>query len=161
MTAAAAETESSGTAGDPAVPAAGPGTAAGEDLAQRAAAAEKECARLRSAVQRAHILLAAQKVGVIDPDAAWRLLDASAITLGEDGAVTNAEDLIHALVREKPYLMAPGGGAAGSGMSPANPGRGRGGSTPTFTRGQLRDFDFYQANRAAIEQAAREGRIIE
>lgn len=34
-------------------------------------------------------------------------------------------------------------------------------AAPTFTRAQLRDFNFYQANKAAIDQAASAGRITD
>ena len=70
------------------------------------------------------------------------------------------------LVADEPYL------AAAAGTPPATPptappigtapGGARGNGNPgTFTREQLRDPAFYQANKDAILKAAAEGRILD
>jgi septal ring factor EnvC (AmiA/AmiB activator) len=46
----------------------------------------------------------AAKLGIIDPDAAAKLLDWSELEYAEDGTPTNAEKLLTALVKSKPYL---------------------------------------------------------
>lgn len=53
--------------------------------------------------------------------------------------------------------LVAGAGRAGPGIPPAP----RSPQTTTFTRAQLRDPAFVRANAAAIQQAAREGRIVE
>lgn len=44
------------------------------------------------------------KLGLVDVDAVTRLLDRSAVEFDESGRPTNAEELVRALVRSKPYL---------------------------------------------------------
>ena len=63
------------------------------------------------------IAIHAQKLGVVDSDAAYRLLDQSKLKYSEDGKVENAEEALKALVSEKPFLL-------GGGTSAANPGKG-------------------------------------
>jgi DNA-binding GntR family transcriptional regulator len=58
----------------------------------------------------------AARLGIVDPDAAYKLLNRSAIEYGDDGVPTNTEALLVALLKEKPYL-------AGSGSSAMNPGK--------------------------------------
>jgi hypothetical protein len=54
------------------------------------------------------------KLGIVDPDAAYRLLDKGAIEYGDDGKPTNTEALLVAMLKERPYL-------AGTGSSAMNP----------------------------------------
>lgn len=58
--------------------------------------------RIRSEVERQ-----ARTLGIVDEDAAYRLLDLDALTFDEDGKPTNAEKLLKALLEAKPYLKAP------------------------------------------------------
>jgi small-conductance mechanosensitive channel len=84
-------------------------------------AAQEAARRLRERTIRAEVRLAAQAAGIVDPEAAYRLLDLDQVQLDDDGEPVNIPALIARLVKEKPYLQArPGGG------SPAgNPGSGR------------------------------------
>lgn len=129
-----------------------------ERLQKRLAEAEREITRLQQERQerllKYEVQLAAGKLGIIDPDAAYRLLDLNLVEFDDDGEPQNIEKLLRDLVAEKPYLV------AGSGVSPTNPARSVG-SPPVFTRSQLRDPKFFQAHRDAIMQAVREGRIVE
>lgn len=68
----------------------------------------------------------AGKLPVVDIDAVARLLDRSALTFGDDGRPTNAEDTLRALLKDRPYLAgtprplpAPNANAtAGTGAGP-------------------------------------------
>ena len=70
-------------------------------------------AKLTSAEQRAADLAlqmsverAARKLGFIDEDDAYRLLDRKAVTLDDDGVPTNVETLLKDLAKAKPHLIA-------------------------------------------------------
>lgn len=97
-----------------------------EEATGKVTAAE---ARVRETLTRMEIERTARRLNIVDEDAAFRLLDASAIQYGEDGAPKNVQTLLEALVKAKPYLVGAEGGAAGGGSS--NPGRGRGGGELT------------------------------
>ncbi len=102
------------------------------------------------------VKLHAAQLGVVDPEAAYRLLDTREIEFGEDGKPANIEKALRALIAAKPYL-AGGGGQ----VSPTNPAQGKIGGQQVFTAAQLKDPKFFAANREAILQAMREGRITE
>lgn len=132
-----------------------------ERLQKRIAELEKKDSEYQQTLQertvRYEVMLTANKLGIVDPDAAFRLLDVSSLEFDEDGKPNNIEKVLKKLVSDKPYLIGSGGGSA----SPTNPAQGRIGGQQQFTRSQLRDHKFYQANRDAILKAAAEGRIIE
>ncbi len=56
----------------------------------------------------------ATRLGIVDPDAAYKLLDKGAIEYGDNGKPVNVEVLLQGLLKDKPYL-------GGGGASPANP----------------------------------------
>lgn len=108
-----------------------------------------------------------------NPELAAKLLDLSTFTPDDGGdidgdAITAAID---ELVKAEPYLAASpatGGGSGGQGSTSAGTngkpggniaGGARGDTPTTFSRSQLRDPAFYEANKAAILKAASEGRI--
>lgn len=87
-----------------------------EKLAKRAEQAEKAAqelqARLRETAIRAEVMAVAQRLNVRDPDAAYKLLDISALSVDDStGQVSGVEDAVKALLKAKPYLA---GGAAGA-----------------------------------------------
>jgi len=86
---------------------------------ERAAELEKQLAdaaeKQKTLSTLSDITAKAAKLGIVDPDAAYKLLNRSALEYGDDGAPTNTETLLVALLKEKPYLA--GGGA--SAMNPA------------------------------------------
>lgn len=86
---------------------------------ERAAELEKQLAdaaeKQKALMTQSDITAKAAKLGIIDPDAAYKLLNRSELEYGDDGAPTNTETLLVALLKEKPYLA--GGGA--SAMNPA------------------------------------------
>lgn len=71
--------------------------------------------------------LAAGKLGIVDPDAAYRLLDLAKLEYGEDNKPTNVEKVLGELVKSKPYLV------GGSGSSAGNPRKTYDDSDPVIT----------------------------
>ncbi len=87
-----------------------------EKLAKRAEQAEKAAqelqAKLRETAIRAEVMTTAQRMGVRDPDAAYKLLDLSTLSVSDEtGQVSGVEDALKALLKAKPYLV---GGTAGA-----------------------------------------------
>ena len=86
---------------------------------ERAAQLEKQLAdaaeKQKALMTQSDITAKAAKLGIIDPDAAYRLLDTSKLEYDEAGQPTNSEALLTGLLKDKPYLA--GGGA--SAMNPA------------------------------------------
>jgi small-conductance mechanosensitive channel len=131
-----------------------------EKLQRRLAELERKEAEYQQVLQARtleyEVKLQASKLGVVDPDAAYRLLDVKQIEFDDDGKPTNLEKVLKDLVAKKPYLVSSGGVP-----SPTNPAQGRISGQQVFTRSQLRDPKFFATNRDAIMQAMREGRILE
>ena len=70
--------------------------------------------RMREADDRlisAEIRNAGSQLGLIDPDAAFALMDRSSVRVEDDGSVTGVRESLQELLRAKPYLA---GGASGS-----------------------------------------------
>jgi len=109
-------------------------------------ASEKRALSARQAVQSE-----AAKLGIIDPDAAFRLLDTEA--LGDD--LSGVGVALQELLKAKPYLK--GVPPMVSPTNPANPMR----QPQMFTRSQLRDTKFFAENQEAIMQAMKDGRILD
>ena len=128
-------------------------TRAATEAAERARIAEEQ---LRSERLRNAVYSEAVKAGAVDPDAVFALLDKGAL-LNDEGAPQGVGDAITALIDAKPYLRAqapkPKGdiGAGARGAPTAG----------TYTRAQLRDHDFFEANRDAIFAALRDGRVTD
>lgn len=77
-------------------------TAKAAEEEQKRTAAEQRAADL---VIRLTVERAAGKLGFHDPDDAYRLLDRSAVALGEDGEPTNVDALLRKLAEAKPHLV--------------------------------------------------------
>lgn len=133
-----------------------------ERQTKRIADLERQQAERERAAQerilRYEVQLAAQQHGLVDPDAAVKLLDWGRVEYDDAGQPTNLSTLLKDLVKTKPYLAAQP--ATGPAASPANPARQTPSASRTFTVSQLRDFRFYEANKAEIQQAMREGRVL-
>ena len=71
---------------------------------------------LKEKVTKYEVMLAAQKVGIVDPDAAYRLLDLSSLEFDDSGTPVNVEKALKALITSKPYLA---GGGQTSATNPA------------------------------------------
>jgi hypothetical protein len=104
---------------------------------------------------RYETLLAAQRLGLVDPEAAYKLLDLASVEFDDDGKPKNLEKLLRDLVRARPWLAGQGVASIGA-TNPALGGAQRG----TFTTSQIADRKFYETHRAEILQALAEGRIV-
>ncbi len=106
-----------------------------EKAQKRAEAAEKAAAdavdRARQSDLRSAVIAEATKAGAVDPVAVFSLLKKDAVTVGDDGQVTNADPAVKELLELKPYLVGTAsstttttktgsadGGARGSGGGP-------------------------------------------
>jgi hypothetical protein len=127
-------------------------------------------ARVRELAVNNEVLAEASGLGIISPKHAAKLLDQKAIQFDADGNPTNVKELLSQLVIDAPWLKAPAvvAGEQGQGQAarpapnvpPANPPRTEN-PRPTFSKSQLNDFAFYTANKDAILQAMKEGRITD
>lgn len=100
----------------------------------------------RERTVRYEVMLAASRLGIVDPDAAYRLLDVDQIELDDDGRPRDLDRALKELLRRRPYL-------AGASQAPTNPARG---SSPSL-EDALRSGD-HAAINAAFEAALREAR---
>lgn len=103
-----------------------------ERLQKRLAELEREQANYQRERQERTLkyetMLAASRLGIVDPDAAYRLLDVASIEFAEDGTPKNLEAVLKELVKAKPYLVVqPNSG------SPTNPARTGAGANDAFT----------------------------
>lgn len=69
------------------------------------------------------VRLQAAQMGIVDPDAAAKLLDWSEIEYEDNGSPTNVQELLNALVKAKPYLKAQQGRQATTSGGATNPPR--------------------------------------
>jgi len=104
--------------------------------------------------RRAAVVAEATKAGAVDPDAVLALLAKDAVTVGDDGQVTGAEEAVKALLEAKPYLVgsktAPKAGSTGSAEGGA-----RGGDAVS----QLTRDDLKTMSPKDITKAKAEGRL--
>lgn len=77
-----------------------------EKLNKRASEAEKLAAQFKQQLVTAHVKLAAQAKGIIDPDVAAMAIEKS-LEYGEDGMPSNLEKALDDLIKSKPYLAPP------------------------------------------------------
>ena len=136
-------------------------------------AAEKQAARLTElerkesdwGTERQSLLLQmdverhAARLGFADPTDALGLLDRRAIEFNADGTPKNTDKLLEALVKAKPYLTRAGSAGASFDTGTGGAGAAGAGAGRTYTRAQLKDVAFFEANKADILKAHAEGRI--
>jgi hypothetical protein len=91
---------------------------------------------IREHTLRYETMLRARELGIIDPDAAYRLLDLAEVEYDESGRPTNIERLLRELVRKRPYLV-------GHSASATNPSR-----TTISLEDALKSGDLEAINRA-------------
>lgn len=98
-----------------------------ESERQRAADYESQMAQMREAQRRAAIQAsirqAAQAAGFTDPGDAVQFIAEDMLQIDEDGAVTNAQQVIEKLAQSKPYLLAATRAAPGLQSGPRPTGR--------------------------------------
>jgi len=56
-------------------------------------------------IVRYEVMLAAQKMNLVDPDAAYKLLDLTGLEFGDDGSVKDIETALKELIKARPYLV--------------------------------------------------------
>ena len=107
---------------------------------ERVLALEKEkevlLASQKTRTAQYDVAVKAAKMGIVDPDAAYRLMDQGKIEFDDAGTPTNTEALLQDLIKNKPYLV-------GSGSSAVNPAK----QLPTFTRDQIEKMSPEQINK--------------
>ncbi len=91
---------------------------------------------IREHTLRYETMLRARELGIVDPDAAYRLLDLAEVEYDETGRPTNIERLLRDLVRKRPYLV-------GNSASATNPSR-----TTISLEDALKSGDLEAVNRA-------------
>ncbi len=79
-----------------------------------------QAARLETAVERT-----AQRLGIVDGDAAYRLLDSSAVEFDDSGKPTNVQALLEGLLESRPWLKGGAGQPTTTGGSASAPARSR------------------------------------
>ncbi len=101
-----------------------------ERLKEQLAEAERKAAdtsrELQETRNRQAIERAAVKAGAADPDDVYRLLDPSEFERDDSGKLTNADDLVKALLKAKPYLAGKSNGTSGVPSTPRSNGQPQG-----------------------------------
>lgn len=99
--------------------------------------------------------------GVVDLEAALKLVDRSKVSIDDNGNVSGIDEVIESLKTDKAYLFNKSDGGNDPNLgSPSNNNGGDGGGAPTkFKRSQLKDPKFYQEHRDEILKAMRAGLI--
>jgi len=99
--------------------------------------------------------------GVVDLEAALKLIDRSKVQIDDNGNVSGIDEVIESLKTDKAYLFNKSGGSNDPNLgTPSNNNGGDGGGAPSkFKRSQLKDPKFYADNRDEIIKAMRAGLI--
>lgn len=137
-----------------------------ERLSRRMAEIESERAHLlqdrQARTLKYETQLTAARLGIVDPDAAYRLLDPAEVEYDEEGTPTNLEACLKTMLQTRPYLLPARTDpvlVAATPTSATNPQRAAAGRATSFTREQIADRAFWDANKADIMVALAEGRI--
>lgn len=93
-----------------------------EKIAELTRNTETLTSQQKAQVAQYEVMLAAGKLGIVDPDAAFKLMEPSKLEFNKDGKPTNVEPLLRDLVKEKPWLV-------GSGTSASNHAKNHGGDS--------------------------------
>jgi len=139
-----------------------------QKLERRATEAEASVKAYQARVAGYEVRLAAQRLGIIDPDLA-ALAIRDQLEYEDDGTPKNADKLLADLLKAKPYL-AGGGAQQGQGQAqgqrpPASSGGatnpGSGARAGVFTREQIRRMTpaEYAQNQQAIFEAMKNGQV--
>lgn len=137
-----------------------------ERLTKRAEEAETKLTQTQKQTQdrinRYEVQLQASKLGIVDPDAAVKLLDWDRLEYAQDGTPKDVDAALKALLAERPYLAAQ----QQQQQRPASQASATNGATRTtapgsrtYQRAELDDYAFYSKNREDIQLAYKEGRI--
>lgn len=111
--------------------------------------------RANAALRRAAVVSAATVAGAVDADAVFALLANDAVTVGDDGQVTGAEEAVKELLESKPYLVGqPSGNEKPKSGADGGP-RGSAGDDSQ----QLSRDDLTTMSPDQIEEARQAGRL--
>jgi len=139
-----------------------------ERLSKQLAERDAELIRVRHDHQdrtnRYEVQLHAAKLGLVDPEAAVKLLDWGSIDYAADGKPQNVEAALNELVEAKPWLkavqetpkperQARPAATTNAATHAATPG------SRTYSVAEMGDYQFYLANKKDIALAVKEGRI--
>lgn len=133
-----------------------------KEIAEKADARAKEAeAKFQREAKLNALRLEATKAGTVDVDAVVALTKLDDIVVSEDGTIDtkSVSSIIDTMKEQKGYLFGTKQGST-VGVSGGAP-QGGATTTPTFTRSQISNTEFYQKNRADILQAQREGKIVD
>lgn len=98
-------------------------------------------------------------LGVVDVDAALKLVDRDTIKVADDGTISGIDEAIESLKKDKAYLFTKGNGqSVGTPTNSENDNK-DGAGVMKFKRSQLQNPSFYQEHRADILKAAAAGQI--
>lgn len=136
-------------------------TANQSDHEKALAAARKEGAteagaRADARVRRSEVRRMLSTAGCVDVDIAAMAGDFADLPVTEDGDVDGIERAVADFQKAHPTLF---GSRRPTGSADSGSSTSAGATQTTFSRTQLRDPEFYQANRAAIQAAQAAGRI--
>lgn len=124
-----------------------------ERATTRAAEADKRAndaaERAKGALLKAAVIAEAARKNVVDPDAAFALIDRTSLNFDDDGSPTNIAEAMETLLKAKPYLV--GGGRAGNADLGAR--------TAATGPSQLTHADLKNMTPEQIVKADEEGRL--
>lgn len=120
--------------------------------AARKATEERDAAiaTSRETAKQTAVLAAAATAGVVKPEQIYALLPKDAVTIGDDGQVTGADDAVKAFIADNPHFVGQKSNGSGSADGGA-----RGGSAP----GQLTRDDLKTMSPEEIVKAKEDGRL--
>ena len=130
--------------------------------AEKEAAEKKAQDAMRTANERllrAEVKATAVALDIVDPDAAYVLMDRDAVSVAEDGTTQGVEDALKALIKDRPYLLRQKGNqSVGGATNPA-----ASGNTPgkLYTRADLEHMSADEINKnwAEISEQMSKGLI--
>jgi hypothetical protein len=126
---------------------------------RRKAEAQENDKKLTAAEQRAHnfalqlsVERQARKMGIVDEEAAFRLLDASKVEFDDAGNPTNVEALLGELVKARTWLLG-GGEAKPTGGNPSAPPKKRGGELTQKDLADMTPQQIAEMDTAEVQKA--------
>lgn len=132
-----------------------------ERLAKRVQELEAAESAAKTQLVRERTVTAAARLGFSDPEDAIAIIsrtDPAVLEPDDDGTLKSVDKALADLAKSKPYLLAATQRPVGSFDTGTSAGRT---VQRNFTRTQIKDPVFYAANRDAIAEAMRTGRITD
>jgi hypothetical protein len=127
-------------------------------------AKDKELEALKNSFKQqkveSQIVSVASRLNVVDTDAVARLIDTSKFEYDDEGNPTNTEDVVKALLSDKPYLAKEGTTNVGSDANTSTESQNANFViTQSELKAKLKDHKWYEDNKDNITQWQKEGRI--